>query len=324
MSEIKSIYIAGKMQEEDWRLNFFDTWYTSRYEGDSHATQLGINPVLVESNSGWPKNTDPERPAWNNLDYGTGTICGLYYTGPFFVDVYGGHGYGWMENYEHGANIQQPFPHSQAEEEKREEVQRLCLDAIKRADLIFAWIDCIDCYGTIAEIGYAKALGKHIWIAGPIPYHDLWFVYAMADTTIFACNGPNKSPDRIFRMLWNDHKKHSRYYEFDSPIEQKFWDTWNEGELHQSFELEPQYPIGKYFVDFAHLDTKTAIELDGFASHSSTEDIAKDRKRQREIEELGWHVIRFGGKEIHSNIHECVREAFICIRKRMEWDDYPS
>ncbi len=92
-----------------------------------------------------------------------------------------------------------------------------------------------------------------------------------------------------------------------SPIEQTFWQAWCE---HVGLSvLKPQYKIGPYRVDFAAPALRIAIELDGFASHSSLFDIAYDRKRQREIEALGWHIIRFGGQEIHRDTEACVREV---------------
>jgi hypothetical protein len=60
------------------------------------------------------------------------------------------------------------------------EVVRLCLEAIGKADVLFAWVDQLDCYGTVSEIGYAKALGKRVWIRGPRVFRDMWFLYEMA------------------------------------------------------------------------------------------------------------------------------------------------
>src|SRR6266536_6262980 len=98
----------------------------------------------------------------------------------------------------------------------------------------------------------------------------------------------------------------------ESPIEQAFADAWPMARI----PLQPQYPIGSFYVDYAHLPTKTAIELDGFATHSSTSDIAKDRKRQRELELRGWQVIRFGGKEIFEDVHACVKQAMALLYRR--------
>jgi len=67
----------------------------------------------------------------------------------------------------------------------RERVQDICQEGIKRCDVFFAFFekDSGSAYGTVAEIGYAKALGKKIIIAGEYN-DDLWFAYKMADFVI--------------------------------------------------------------------------------------------------------------------------------------------
>jgi nucleoside 2-deoxyribosyltransferase len=69
----------------------------------------------------------------------------------------------------------------------------LCLEAIEDADLVFAWINSNDCYGTIAELGYAKGQGKLIAIAGPHKIHDMWFVYEMADMVLIPADDPKSA-----------------------------------------------------------------------------------------------------------------------------------
>jgi nucleoside 2-deoxyribosyltransferase len=67
----------------------------------------------------------------------------------------------------------------------------LCEDKaqIRQADIFFAWINSMDCYGTIAEIGYAYGLGKTIWLGmdamlSEEERHDLWFVQEMATAIV--------------------------------------------------------------------------------------------------------------------------------------------
>ncbi len=191
MKEIEAIYIAGKMEDDNWRHKFFDKYDAP---GD-HAFQLGYNPLTIGHGDSWPVK-------------GNVTVCGLTYTGPFFVDVYGGHGYGYTDGEAHGSNIEDvnSYKHVERLEEKRKQVQQWCFHAIQQADLVFAWVDGIDCYGTIAEIGYAKALGKVIWIAGPRRYDDLWFVYRMADETVFTNQRGNTSAAEVFRNLLRKHR----------------------------------------------------------------------------------------------------------------------
>ena len=79
-----------------------------------------------------------------------------------------------------------------------------------------------------------------------------------------------------------------------TPIERAMWsDIRAVGAI-----LYPQYPVGRYFVDFGSPTAKVAIECDGAAYHTDAE---RDAQRQREIESLGWTVYRLGGKACLSN-----------------------
>lgn len=92
-----------------------------------------------------------------------------------------------------------------------------------------------------------------------------------------------------------------------SPIEQKFWKAWQR--QRSNINLTPEYVVGRYRIDFAYVSALIAIELDGHATHSSPAAIAADRRRQRELERLGWRFIRFGGQEVYQNADACAREA---------------
>lgn len=64
----------------------------------------------------------------------------------------------------------------------RDLVRTLSLKGVCLADVIVAFIDSTDCYGTISEIGYASALGKKIILAfdsEELTYSkisDMWFL----------------------------------------------------------------------------------------------------------------------------------------------------
>jgi hypothetical protein len=55
----------------------------------------------------------------------------------------------------------------------------------------------------------------------------------------------------------------------------------------------PQFPVGKYFVDFADPVRRIALECDGAAYH----DAAKDRRRDEALEQMGWTTYRIPGRE---------------------------
>jgi len=72
-----------------------------------------------------------------------------------------------------------------------------------------------------------------------------------------------------------------------TPIES---DAWHYIRLY-GLPMYPQFPVGRYFVDFGDPDRRIAIECDGAAFH----DADKDKKRDAELLEMGWRVFRFPG-----------------------------
>ena len=60
-----------------------------------------------------------------------------------------------------------------------------------------------------------------------------------------------------------------------------------------------------YYLDFAVPKLKVAIECDGAAYHSSRAQQIRDRRRQGELEAMGWTFIRFTGSQIVSDMAGC-------------------
>lgn len=86
-----------------------------------------------------------------------------------------------------------------------------------------------------------------------------------------------------------------------TPIEAGMWhDLRAEGIV-----VYPQYPVGRFFVDFGNPVAKVALECDGAAFH---QDWRKDAERDRQINALGWSVYRFTGKECLQDFIETVDE----------------
>lgn len=75
-----------------------------------------------------------------------------------------------------------------------------------------------------------------------------------------------------------------------TPIERAFWNDIRE----EGCVMYPNYPVGRFFVDFANPCARVAIECDGKAFH---QDYEKDRARQKEIEAAGWQVYRLNGRQ---------------------------
>jgi very-short-patch-repair endonuclease len=74
-----------------------------------------------------------------------------------------------------------------------------------------------------------------------------------------------------------------------TPIEAAIWSDI------RSYGLPfwPQFPVGRYVVDFADPVRKIALECDGAAYH----DPVKDRARDAALEKMGWTTYRIPGRE---------------------------
>ena len=78
--------------------------------------------------------------------------------------------------------------------------------------------------------------------------------------------------------------------------EDRFFSFWHKQNI--PYPLIRQYKIGPYYVDFAHLESHTIIEIDGAAYHTSPEQVQRDNHRQQRLESWGWSVIRFTGRQV--------------------------
>lgn len=122
---------------------------------------------------------------------------------------------------------------------------------------------------------------------------------------------------------WSGRRPFARKAELDQPpeakcafgssIESDFWEVWQRS---TKIRLTPQHPVLGYRIDFAHLPTMTAIEIDGYYFHSDQERFRKDRQRDRELTQAGWRVIRFDCDEVSENVRQCVEQVIGFIRSQ--------
>lgn len=314
--QAKKIYLAGKIGGNDWRYSIVDGLHQS------------VNPF------------SPEWPILPKAIFGR-----FDYVGPYFVSGCHDHAC-FREDHGYGDNgsclgdytvlspagrVDEDMFHNipEAQLTARSEIIKACLERIESADLVFAWIDSPDAYGTIFELAYAYGLRQKGWrgfICATIPcncerncghycrtdfnlseYKDMWFTL-QAIPTYRVLN-----PQNFLSKLFNDL---GWMHDFESPLEEAFWQAWIVKGC-TSKELTPQYKIGRYRLDFAHIPTKTAIELDGFTYHNDEKSFLSDRQRDRELSAAGWQVIRFGSKELQENIGKCVEQAYKIITSKL-------
>ena len=170
------IYLAGSISKTNWRETVVDGLRGCEGVYCKHGCS---NYDMASLHEDWPVLKK--------------SILGVHhYVGPFFIRC--------VNEHTHDCDCYSPCSHGVAAEavyEGREGVVQICLDTIRKADLVFSWISREDCFGTIAELGYAKAIGKTVVVAGPELFKDMWFLHHMADFSVFS----DKSPREILRNV---------------------------------------------------------------------------------------------------------------------------
>lgn len=80
--------------------------------------------------------------------------------------------------------------------------------------------------------------------------------------------------------------------------EKHFWRHLRMRQLY-GVKFRRQHPVGKYVLDFACIEQKIAIEVDG-GQHM--ENPKQDEIRTAWLEAKGWQVLRFWNNEVLQNI----------------------
>ena len=83
---------------------------------------------------------------------------------------------------------------------------------------------------------------------------------------------------------------------------------WNELKQKKmlGYDFDRQRPVDNYIVDFYCKDLMLAIEIDGI-SHDFEDVIENDEKRQKRLEDMGVHFLRFDDREVRINMDNILR-----------------
>lgn len=100
-------------------------------------------------------------------------------------------------------------------------------------------------------------------------------------------------------------------------VERWLWHMLRNRHLYQ-YKFRRQLPIEPYIVDFACLELKLIIELDGGQHANQTE---QDAQRSLFLRQRGFSVIRFWNNEVIDNaegVLATIRQAILEIEQRAE------
>ncbi len=110
------------------------------------------------------------------------------------------------------------------------------------------------------------------------------------------------------------------------PTERKLWAKLRNRQLG-GFRFRRQHTVGPFIADFACVEARLVVELDG-DQHGRDDAPARDDRRDALLEENGWRVLRFWNREAFENM-EGLLETILYeaqmhvaeIRRRRETDD---
>lgn len=136
----------------------------------------------------------PEPPDWPSAP--NSWVLDIHeYTGPYRIELPPGadtSSYGTFHATEWTGS------HGWPDETWRPLIANRCLYQLAKADLVFAYINRPDCYGTLIELGFARALGKFVYLAVDVDaewdWTDYWFAHEVASAGV-NCSAPAEARD---------------------------------------------------------------------------------------------------------------------------------
>lgn len=128
----------------------------------------------------------------------------------------------------------------------------------------------------------------------------------------------SKQKLRIARLNYmKEHPENTAWRKSNMSYPEKlFNDELLNKEFDKKFLIERELSVFPYFIDFAFINEKLAIEIDG-SQHLLEERKLKDEEKDKLLISLGWKVIRFSENEIKTNLEN----VFIKILEFIENSD---
>lgn len=114
---------------------------------------------------------------------------------------------------------------------------------------------------------------------------------------------PRRSTPKIMRQAGQLRKTLT-------PAERKLWSALRGDQLGVSFRR--QHAIGPYIADFACIQKKLIIELDG---EQHLEQVEYDEERTKYLESLGYKVIRFWNNEVMKDMDGVIRAIWNALEE---------
>ena len=98
-----------------------------------------------------------------------------------------------------------------------------------------------------------------------------------------------------------------------TPWERKLWYTFLRT---YPVRFQRQKPIGNYIADFYCAKAMLILELDG-GGHYHPQQQRQDQQRTRDLEEMGFRVLRFCNLEIDNNFYQVCQTIDLAVKQSL-------
>lgn len=106
----------------------------------------------------------------------------------------------------------------------------------------------------------------------------------------------------IGKSRWNNKQSYPEIF-FEKVINNEF--------VNKNFKSE--YPVSIYSLDFAWIDLKKAIEIDGAQHQRFKEYIERDIRKDEYLKNNGWEILRVKWKDMYNNTKDEIMKCKIFI-----------
>lgn len=102
--------------------------------------------------------------------------------------------------------------------------------------------------------------------------------------------------------------------------ESRLWQRLRARQIY-GLKFRRQHPIGRYILDFACIEIRLAIEVDG-GQHNDLQ--AQDSARTEWLETQGWKVLRFWNNEVLNSTNDVLEEIHRSVSTLLQEPPIPS
>lgn len=101
-------------------------------------------------------------------------------------------------------------------------------------------------------------------------------------------------------------------------LENWFNDILIKNDIYNQYNIEYNFSVYPYFLDFAFIDLKLDVEVDGKFHYTQEQNIKHDKKRNEYLINKGWKVFRISIDEVNHNSLEIENEFLEYLQKYNE------